>query len=66
MGTCSAGILKGRKVTSTPGIKDDMMNAGAIWEDTPLVIDGNIISARRPPDIPVYSKALADFLRDQG
>ena len=63
---CSAGILKGRKVTSTPGIKDDMMNAGAIWEDTPLVIDGNIISARRPPDIPVYSKALADFLRNQG
>ena len=60
----SAGILKGRRVTSTPGIRDDMENAGAVWVDTPLVIDGNIISARRPPDIPEYSKALADFLRD--
>ena len=60
---CSAGILKGRRVTSTPGIKDDMENAGATWEDTSLVVDGNIISARRPPDLPEYSKALAEFLR---
>ena len=59
---CSAGILKGRKVTSTPGIKDDMENAGAAWFDEACVVDGNIISARRPPDIPEYSKALVDFL----
>ena len=58
----SAGILNGRRVTSTPGIKDDMTNAGAIWEDKAVVIDGNIISARRPPDIPEYSKALVEFL----
>lgn len=59
---CSAGVLKGRKVTSTPGIKDDMENAGASWFDEALVVDGNIISARRPPDIPEYSKALVEFL----
>ncbi|MCR4591461.1 MAG: type 1 glutamine amidotransferase [Lachnospiraceae bacterium] len=58
----SAGILKGRKVTSTPGIKDDMTNAGAEWLDEACVVDGNLISARRPPDIPEYSKALAAFL----
>lgn len=52
----SAGILKGRNVTSTPGIKDDMENAGAIWHDTPSVVDGHIISARRPPDLPQYMK----------
>lgn len=54
----SAGILKGRRVTSTPGIKDDMMNAGAVWVDEPVVIDGNIVSSRRPPDLPDYLKAL--------
>ncbi len=59
----SAGILNGRKVTSTPGIRDDMENAGATWLDEACVVDGNIISARRPPDIPEYSKALVAFLK---
>ena len=58
----SAGILNGRTVTSTPGIKDDMKNAGATWLDEAVVVDGNIISARRPPDIPEYNKALVEFL----
>ena len=52
----SADILRGKTVTSTPGIKDDMRNAGATWVDEPSVIDGNIISARRPPDLPAYMK----------
>lgn len=56
----SAGILKGKTVTSTPGIKDDMTNAGAIWVDEPSVVDGNVISARRPPDLPAYMK---DYLK---
>ena len=58
----SAEILQGKKVTSTPGIKDDMIHAGAEWLDQPVVIDGNIVSARRPPDIPEYEKALVDVL----
>lgn len=56
----SADILKERKVTSTPAIKDDMQNAGAIWVDEECVVDGNIISSRRPEDMPVYAKAFAD------
>ncbi|WP_079525436.1 type 1 glutamine amidotransferase domain-containing protein [Halobacillus hunanensis] len=60
----SAGILEGRKVTSTPGIKDDMVNAGAIWHDEAVVKDGHIISARRPPDLPPYAKAFADLLAE--
>ena len=52
----SAVILKGKNVTSTPGIRDDMENAGAIWHDTPSIVDGHIISARRPPDLPQYMK----------
>jgi protease I len=58
----SAGILEGRKVTSTPGIKDDMVNAGAIWLDEPVVVDRNIDSSRRPPDLPEYLKALLKAL----
>ncbi len=56
----SAGILPGREVTSTPGIRDDMVNAGAIWKDEPVVVDGNLVSSRRPPDIPAYARALID------
>ncbi|MCX7787004.1 MAG: type 1 glutamine amidotransferase [Spirochaetes bacterium] len=58
----SAGILRGRKVTSTPAIRDDMTNAGAIWVDEPVVIDGNLVSSRRPSDLPLYARALIDLL----
>lgn len=58
----SAGILEGRKVTSTPGIKDDMENAGAVWVNEAAVVDGHIVSSRRPPDLPIYVKAFADLL----
>ncbi|ARK30362.1 type 1 glutamine amidotransferase domain-containing protein [Halalkalibacter krulwichiae] len=58
----SAKILDGVKVTSTPGIRDDMENAGAIWVDEAVVVDGHIISSRRPPDLPPYAKAFADAL----
>ena len=44
----SAGIMRGFKCTSTPGIKDDLINAGAIWSDEPVVIDRNMVSSRRP------------------
>ncbi len=58
----SAGILKGRKVTSTPAIRDDMENAGALWVDEPVVVDRNLVSSRRPPDLPQYLRALIDLL----
>lgn len=58
----SAKILQGRRVTSTPGIRDDMENAGAVWLDEAVVTDGNLVSARRPPDLPPYGKAFCDAL----
>ncbi|MBU9714827.1 type 1 glutamine amidotransferase domain-containing protein [Evansella tamaricis] len=58
----SAGILQGKKVTSTPGIKDDMENAGAIWHNEEVIIDGHLVSSRRPPDLPAYGKSLASVL----
>jgi protease I len=61
----SAGILRGRTVTSTPGIKDDLINAGATWLDQPLVVDQHLISARRPPDLPDFGGALVAYLKAQ-
>ena len=61
----SAKILEGRNVTSTPGIRDDMENAGATWIDEAVVVDGHIISSRRPPDLPPYGKAFVEALRGQ-
>ncbi|MDN4523275.1 type 1 glutamine amidotransferase domain-containing protein [Fictibacillus fluitans] len=58
----SAKILEGKKVTSTPGIKDDMENAGAEWLDEAVVVDGHLVSSRRPPDLPPYVKAFADVI----
>ncbi|MFD2044233.1 type 1 glutamine amidotransferase domain-containing protein [Ornithinibacillus salinisoli] len=60
----SANILQGRTVTSTPGIKDDMMNAGAKWIDEAVTVDGHIVSSRRPPDLPEYVKVFADKLAE--
>lgn len=60
----SAGILNGKKVTSTPGIKDDMTNAGAEWFDEAVVVDGHIVSSRRPPDLPEYVRVFADVLAE--
>jgi protease I len=54
----SAKILKGKHATSVRAIKDDMENAGVIWEDSAVVVDGNLISSRTPADLPDFSRAL--------
>ncbi|WP_053360750.1 type 1 glutamine amidotransferase domain-containing protein [Bacillus sp. FJAT-27251] len=58
----SAKILQGKKVTSTPGIRDDMENAGAVWIDEPAVTDGHLVSSRRPPDLPDYMREFIAVL----
>jgi protease I len=56
----SAGIYAGVKVTGSPGIKDDLVNAGAIWDDVPLVVDRHFVSSRKPADLPDF---MAGVLR---
>lgn len=58
----SAGIVRGRTLTSTVGIRDDVTNAGAVWVDRPVVVDGNIVSARVPADLPEFGAAMVDLL----
>ncbi|AHC14927.1 type 1 glutamine amidotransferase domain-containing protein [Salinispira pacifica] len=58
----SAGIMKGRKAAGSEGIKDDMEHAGAVWQDTPALIDGNIVWGRVVEDIPEYNRLLVQKL----
>ena len=61
----SAGILRGRRLTSTVGIRDDVVNAGAEWLDAPAVTDGNLVSARVPKDLPAFARAMLAVLDAQ-
>ena len=54
----SAGILKGKRATSYVAIKDDMINAGALWEDAEMLRDGNLITSRKPDDLPAFCREM--------
>ncbi len=58
----SAGIYRGVRVTGSPGIKDDLINAGALYEDAPLVVDRHFVSSRRPDDLPDFCRGMLDVL----
>jgi protease I len=59
----SAGILKGKRATCLPAIKDDVINAGAIYVDEEAVRDGNLISSRSPDDLPAFCRAIIAALK---
>ena len=60
----SAGVYRGIRVTGSPGIQDDLINAGAIWEDAPVVVDRHFVSSRRPSDLPAFGSAILSVLSD--
>lgn len=59
----SAKILKGKNVTCVPAIKDDIENAGAIYHDKEVVVDGHLITSRKPPDLPAFCRAIIGFFK---
>ena len=60
---CSAGgMLRGRKATSFYAIKDDVINAGAEWSDAEVVVDGNLVTSRKPEDLPAFCKAALQVM----
>ncbi len=61
----SAGVYNGVKVTGSPGIKDDLINAGAVWKDEAVVIDRHSVSSRKPDDLPDFCKGILQVLTSQ-
>lgn len=59
---CSAGMLKGRRATCFFAIKDDVVNAGAKYEDAEVVVDGNLVTSRKPDDLPAFCRAAIQVL----
>src|SRR5205809_161547 len=58
----SAGVLKGSKATSFFSIKDDLVAAGANWVDAEVVVDGNLITSRKPDDLPAFCRTIISAL----
>ena len=58
----SAKVYDGVRVTGSPGIKDDLENAGAIWEDSAVVVDRHFVSSRKPDDLPDFCRGILQVL----
>jgi protease I len=56
-----AGAARGRRIASWPSLKTDLRNAGAEWVDEEAVVDGNLVSARKPDDIPAFNHAMVEL-----
>lgn len=61
----TADVIDGRTLTGVGGIQDEITGAGATFEDAELIVDGNIITSRTPPDLPAFSQQIAQSLRNQ-
>jgi protease I len=62
---CSADVLRGKRATSFFAIKDDVVNAGALWEDSEVVRDGNLVTSRKPDDLPAFALACIQVLTER-
>ena len=55
-----AGVLRGRQVTSWPSIRADLEAAGAMWQDAEVVVDGKLVTSRKPDDLPAFMRAVLE------
>jgi protease I len=60
----SAGLVKGRTMTSWPTLQDDLRNAGATWQDQEVIRNGNWVSSRKPDDLPAFNREIVQLLAD--
>jgi protease I len=56
-----AGVARGRRLTSWPSLRTDLRNAGAEWVDEEVVVDGNLVTSRKPDDLPAYTAELTEL-----
>jgi protease I len=59
----SAGVYRGVRVTGSRGIKDDLVNAGAVWEDAPVIIDRHFVTSRKPDDLPDFCRGILQVMQ---
>ncbi|WP_345821930.1 type 1 glutamine amidotransferase domain-containing protein [Methylobacterium fujisawaense] len=59
-----AGAARGRRMTSWPSLQTDLRNAGADWMDEPVVVDGNLVTSRKPDDLPAFNRAVIALFAD--
>jgi protease I len=57
----SAGLVRGRTLTSWPTIQDDIRNAGGNWVDREVVVDGNLVTSRGPQDLPAFNREMLNL-----
>ncbi len=60
----SAGEMNGRSATCWPGIKDDIIAAGGKYRDAEVVVDGNLITSRKPDDLPAFMREVVSVIRE--
>lgn len=60
-----AEAVRGRTMTSWPSLKTDLKNAGAQWVDKPVVVDGNLVTSRKPDDIPAFNREMIRLFAEQ-
>ncbi|MEO8878062.1 MAG: type 1 glutamine amidotransferase domain-containing protein [Polyangiaceae bacterium] len=61
-----ANAVRGQELTSWPSLKTDLANAGARWVDKEVVLSGNLVTSRKPDDIPAFAKAMSELIAGQG
>ena len=59
-----SGNAKGRRMTSCPSLQTDLRNAGAAWSDEEVVVDGNLVTSRKPDDLPAFCSAVVSQYAD--
>ena len=64
----AADVVRGRRLTSywQDGVPEDIRAAGGDWEDAPVVVDGNLVTSRWPPDLPVFTEQMIRMIRTSG
>jgi protease I len=56
-----ADVVRGRRLTSWPSLQTDLRNAGAEWVDEEVVVDGGLVTSRRPDDLPAFNEAMVEL-----
>jgi protease I len=60
----NAKVVEGRKMTSYPSIKQDLINAGAVWHDKEVVVDKGLVTSRNPDDLPAFNKKMIEEIKE--